>query len=96
MLQTNNLRYYADDSVRVMFFKLASWAELKERRLEFLSEIENTLEQVTEPSKTQGCAFIAKKTHFVVAPSFQDTSVIINKSIEFLGVWGMRSDSGVT
>ncbi|XP_045459271.1 uncharacterized protein LOC123669724 [Melitaea cinxia] len=99
MLQTSNTRCYADDSTCDTFYTGQAnipRAEVEERRLQLVSEIETSLEQVSEwgrrnlvqfnPSKTQVCAFTAKKTPFSVAPCFQKTSLNITKSIGILGV----------
>ena len=64
--------------------------------MRLVSEIEQSLEQVAQwgrlnlvefnPSKTQICAFSAKKDPFVILPQFQGTTLPISKSIGILGI----------
>ncbi|XP_026326736.1 uncharacterized protein LOC113235292 [Hyposmocoma kahamanoa] len=71
--------------------------EVVEGRAQLVSEIETSLEQVSvwgrqnlvrfNPTKTQVCAFSAKKTPFVIAPKFQGTPLhLTSNSIGILGV----------
>lgn len=99
MLQTSNIHCYADDSTGDALYagrSNISRVEVEECRSRLVSEIETSLEQVSEwgrlnlvqfnPTKTQVCAFSAKKSPFVAAPCFQNTPLNISKSIGILGV----------
>ncbi|RVE41561.1 hypothetical protein evm_013795 [Chilo suppressalis] len=67
-----------------------------ECRNKLVSEVETLLNRVTNwgrlnlvqfnPTKTQVCAFTAKKIPFVVSPLFEDTSLTASASIGILGV----------
>lgn len=69
---------------------------LMERREQLVSEVEHSLEQVSKwgernlvqfnPTKTQVCAFTAKKDPFVIAPQFQGVSLCATESIGILGI----------
>lgn len=69
---------------------------MEESRELLVSKIESALSEISDwgqtnlvqvnPTKTQVCAFTAKKTPFVVAPQLQDTPLTISKSIHILGV----------
>lgn len=90
---------YADDSTVDAYYTApanASRSLVEEGRARLVSEIEDSLERVSEwgrlnlvqfnPSKTQVCAFTAKKSPFVVAPQFQNVALAINQTISILGV----------
>ncbi|XP_063378628.1 uncharacterized protein LOC134665594 [Cydia fagiglandana] len=99
MLLTNNIHCYADDSTGDSCYTGRAYAppeQVSECRMRLVSEIETSLEQVSEwgrrnlvqfnPSKTQVCAFSAKKAPFVTAPKFQGIPLTMAKSIGILGV----------
>lgn len=99
MLHSGNIHCYADDSTGSAHYNgraKMTPATVAESRTKLVSEIESTLEKVSEwgdenlvsfnPSKTQVCAFSAKKTPFTIAPQFQSTPLKISKSIGILGV----------
>ncbi|MBF2463471.1 reverse transcriptase family protein, partial [Listeria welshimeri] len=78
MLQTSNMHCYADDSTGDAIYTGRAnipRSEVEEYRKKLVLEIETSLEQVSEwgrqnlvlfnPSKTQVCAFTAKKTPFI-------------------------------
>ncbi|XP_052750997.1 uncharacterized protein LOC128200723 [Galleria mellonella] len=99
MLTFGSIHCYADDSTGDALYTgrtNVSRSIVENNREQLVSEIERTLTGVSDwgrqnlvqfnPSKTQACAFTAKKTPFAVAPQFQGTSLNISKSIGILGV----------
>lgn len=99
MLQINDIHCYADDSTGHALYKGragASRGSVEDNRNELVSDIESLLEQVSHwgqlnlvkfnPTKTQVCAFTAKKAPFIKAPKFQDTSLEISSSLYILGL----------
>lgn len=99
LLSIDGIRCYADDSTGDAFYTGRAnipRSAVVESREQLVSQIESILSRVSDwgrdnlvqfnPSKTQVCAFTAKKTPFTVAPQFQDTPLIISSSIGILGV----------
>lgn len=99
LLSIDSIYCYADDSTGdARYFGRASLprSSVEESHVRLVSEIENSLEKVSNwgrdnlvefnPKKTQVCAFSAKKTLFVPAPQFQGTPLTISMSIGILGV----------
>ena len=99
MLQTSNIRCYADDSTGDALYTgraNISRANVDECRNKLVSEVEASLHQVSNwgklnlvqfnPKKTQVCAFTAKKNPFVTPLRFEDTLLNAKPKIEILGV----------
>ncbi|CAH2087478.1 unnamed protein product [Euphydryas editha] len=89
MLQTSNIRCYAHDNTGDAFYigwDNISRTEVEERRLQLVSEIEISLEQVSESSRCKFAQFNPSKIDRSIALSFQNTTLNNNKSIGFLGV----------
>lgn len=99
MLQISGIHCYADDSTGDALYtghSNISRENVIECRNKLVSEVENTLSKVSDwgrrnlvqfnPSKTQVCAFTAKKLPLVVSPHFENTPLSISASIGILGV----------
>ncbi|CAH2084689.1 unnamed protein product [Euphydryas editha] len=99
LLSIDGIHCYADDSTGDAFYTGRAnipRSAVVESREQLVSQIESSLSKVSDwgrnnlvqfnPSKTQVCAFTAKKTPFTVAPQFQDTTLTISNSIGILGI----------
>ena len=97
MLSSNNMRCYTNDSTGDALYNgrvQLSPKQLEECRSRLVSEIETSQNQVSDslnfvqlnPSKTQVCAFFAKKTGLCSSLPFQSSHVSPSKSIGILGV----------
>ncbi|CAH2094107.1 unnamed protein product [Euphydryas editha] len=99
LLSIDGIHCYADDSTGDAFYTCRAnipRSAVVESREQLVSQIESSLSKISDwgrdnlvqfnPSKTQVCAFTAKKTPFTVAPQFQDTTLTISNSIGILGV----------
>ena len=99
MLQISGTHCYADDSTGDAFYTgraNISRENVIESRNKLVSEIETSLEKVSEwgrlnlvqfnPTKTQVCVFTAKKQPLVVFPRFESTPLTASASIGILGV----------
>jgi hypothetical protein len=99
MLQTCSIHCYADDSTGDASYTgrtNISRDDVIECRNKLVSDIEASLEEVSEwgrlnlvrynPTKTQVCAFTAKKSAFVAAPHFESTPLTATATIGVLGV----------
>lgn len=99
ILTIGSIHCYADDSTVDTFYTGRAnipRSRLEESRIRLVSELETKLARVSDwgrqnlvqfnPTKTQVCAFTAKKTPFAVAPQFLDTPLTISETIGVLGV----------
>ncbi|XP_045492437.1 uncharacterized protein LOC123691896 [Colias croceus] len=99
MLQISNIHCYADDSTGdASYTGHANFSRenVDECRNTLVSKIETLLEEVSKwgrknlvefnPTKTQLCAFTAKKKPFESAPLFMNTPLSVKSSIAILGV----------
>ena len=99
LLSIDNMHCYADDSTgdaRYTSHQNVPRSLVQERRVQLVSEVEGSLGRASEwgrknlvlfnPTKTQVCAFTAKKDPFVIAPQFQGVLLHISESIGILGV----------
>ena len=99
MLNIPGIHCYADDSTGDTSYTgraNASRSAVSESRIKLVSDIEQSLEQVAQwgrlnlvefnPSKTQVCAFSAKKDPFAIMSQFQGTTLSISNSIGILSV----------
>lgn len=99
MLQSGSIHCYADDSTGDAVYTgrtNISRENVIESRNKLVSEIETSLGEVSDwgrlnlvqfnPTKTQVCAFTAKKIPFVVSPSFESTPLTAAANIGILGV----------
>ncbi|RVE47192.1 hypothetical protein evm_008160 [Chilo suppressalis] len=99
MHQIDGIHCYADDSTGDALYTgraNISRENVIECRNKLVSEVETLLNRVTNwgrlnlvqfnPTKTQVCAFTAKKIPFVVSPLFENTPLTASASIGILGV----------
>ncbi|XP_045499402.1 uncharacterized protein LOC123697028 [Colias croceus] len=99
MLQIRNIHCYADDSTGDATYSghaRISQEQVDQYRNELVSNIDNTLDAISSwgqnnlvkfnPSKTQVCAFTAKKKPFTLTPRFQNTLLKATPNIGILGV----------
>lgn len=99
LLKISNVHCYADDSTGDASYSgraKNSQQHVDEHRNKLVSEIETTLDQVSDwgrrnlvqfnPNKTQVCAFTTKRKPFEVSPLFENTRLTNSSKIGILGV----------